>query len=214
MTNRAFAGLFRKFHGPWLWHERCYTSSVQAALKPATNRNSPRIQTMKLIRSLALIAVLTGALGVSHPGSASAADTGATSGNTQVEPPATDRLVKGEKPENPEKPGAGRKPEDAGNLVSDEVKALRVQFKQEQKDLLEKYKELLKAARDVSQEELEKVREQFKAAREELQAKQKELRDEFKAKLDEFKKEHPEQDGLVDAAKEARDKARRRRGNG
>lgn len=105
------------------------------------------------------------------------------------------------------------KPEWSAGIVADQVKALQAQFEKERDALLAKYKDLVKAAKDGSREELEKVRAQFKAQREELIAKQRELRDELKAQVERFRKEHPEHQQLIDAAKEAaKEKVRTRRG--
>ncbi len=105
------------------------------------------------------------------------------------------------------------KPEWSVGVVAEQVRALQVQFEKERDALLAKYKELVKAAKDGSKEELEKVRAQFKTQREDMVAKQKELRDELKAQVERFRKEHPEHQQLIDAAKEAaKEKIRTRRG--
>lgn len=96
--------------------------------------------------------------------------------------------------------------------LADQIKVLQQQFKQQQKDLIQKYQELLKAAKDASKDEREKIRsvlkDELKAKLDELITKQKELRSEIKQGLEDHKE-------LVDAAKEkAKEKVRDRRGNG
>lgn len=103
----------------------------------------------------------------------------------------------------------------SSGAVAEQVKALKVQFDKERDALLAKYKDLVKAAKDGSKEELEKIRGQFKTQREELVTKQKELRDELKAQVEQFRKEHPDHQQVIDAAKEAaKEKIRNRRGSG
>jgi len=98
--------------------------------------------------------------------------------------------------------------------VADQIKALQTQFEKERDALLARYRDLIKAAKDGSKEELEKVRAQFKIQREEMIARQKELRDELKSQVERFRKEHPEHQQLIDAAKEAaKEKIRTRRGS-
>lgn len=104
------------------------------------------------------------------------------------------------------------KPEWTKGAMAEQVKALQAQFKLQQKELLQKYQELLKGARDASREEREKLRlelrDELKTKLEELISKQKELRTELRQKFEEHKE-------LVDAAKEkAREKIKERRGNG
>ena len=103
-------------------------------------------------------------------------------------------------------------PDWSKGAIADEVKSLQTQFKQQQKELMQKYQELLKGAKDASKEEREKLRaelkDQLKAKLDELIAKQKELRAEIKQRFE----EHQE---LIDAAKEkAKERVRERRGNG
>lgn len=110
-----------------------------------------------------------------------------------------------------EGPGVG-KPDWTRGSMAEQVKALQAQFKLQQKELLQKYQELLKGAKDASREEREKLRlelrDELKAKLDDLITKQKELRTELRQKFEEHKE-------LVDAAKEkAKEKIKDRRGNG
>ena len=96
--------------------------------------------------------------------------------------------------------------------LAEQVRNLQSQFKLQQKELLARYQELAKAAKDASKEERDKLRielkDQLKLKLEELIARQKELR----ATIRERFEQHQE---LIDAAKEnAKEKIRQRRGNG
>ncbi len=96
--------------------------------------------------------------------------------------------------------------------LAEQVRNLQQQFKQQQKELLAKYQELARAAKDASREEREKLRinlkDQLKLKLEELIARQKELRVTIRERFE----AHQE---LIDAAKEsAKERIRQRRGNG
>lgn len=110
-----------------------------------------------------------------------------------------------------ETPAVG-KPEWTRGSMAEQVKALQAQFKLQQKELLQKYQELLKGAKDASKEEREKLRlelrDELKTKLDDLITKQKELRTELRQKFEEHKE-------LIDAAKEkAKEKIKDRRGNG
>lgn len=103
------------------------------------------------------------------------------------------------------------RPDFSKGALGEQVRDLRAQFREQQKALLDKYQELMKAAKDASVEERAKIRtqlrEELKTKLDELIAKQKELRTELKQQF----QEHRE---LVEAAKEkAKEKVRERRGN-
>ncbi len=109
----------------------------------------------------------------------------------------------------------GSLPDWTKGALADQLKALQDQFKKEQKDLIARYQELLKKAKDQSQEERAKVRDLFKTEREALIEAQKELRDQVKATFEEFRNEHSEHKELIDAAKEkAKERIKQRRGQG
>ena len=100
-------------------------------------------------------------------------------------------------------------------VMADQIKQLQEQFKKEQGDLLTKYKELLKQARDGNKEVREAVREQFKARMTDLVSRQHELREDLKRRFEEFRAENPQHQELIDAAKErVKERLRDRRGHG
>ena len=100
-------------------------------------------------------------------------------------------------------------------VMADQIKQLQEQFKKEQGDLLTKYRELLKQARDGNKEVREAVREQFKARMTDLVSRQQELREDLKRRFEEFRAENPQHQELIDAAKErVKERLRDRRGHG
>lgn len=119
------------------------------------------------------------------------------------------------KPDDAGKPDTVVVPDWSKGAMAEQLRQLQDQFKKEQKDLIARYQELLKRARDVSQEERAKVRELFRIERDTLIETQKELRDQVKASFEEFRKEHAEHRDLIDAAKEkAKERVKQRRGQG
>lgn len=139
---------------------------------------------------------------------ASAASANVQAGDvTTIErPPGTSGEVNGQV-------DATNLPDWSKGAMADQLRALQDQFKKEQKDLIAKYQELLKKAKDVSQEERAKVRELFRTERDALIEAQKELREQVKASFEEFRKEHTEHRELIDAAKEkAKERVKQRRG--
>ncbi len=104
-----------------------------------------------------------------------------------------------------------------GTVRAEEVKSLQDEFKQAQRDAVERYREQVKSLRDVPSAERSRVREliqqEFQQIREELIERQKVLREEIKRRFEEFKREHPEHQELIDDAKERlKEKVRDRRG--
>ncbi len=112
------------------------------------------------------------------------------------------------------------KPEWAeGTALAEQVKQITDQFRKEQQDLLNRYRELLKKTRDAGSEERDRLRQQLKVEwdklRDDLISKQKDLRDAIRRQFEEFKQSHPDHQDLIEAAKEqAKDRVRERRGHG
>ena len=112
-------------------------------------------------------------------------------------------------------PGVGSLPDWSQGALADQLRAMQDQFKKEQKDLIARYQELLKKARDVSQEERAKVRELYRSERDSLIEAQKELREQVKSSFEDFRNGHLEHRELIDAAKEkAKERVKQRRGQG
>lgn len=106
----------------------------------------------------------------------------------------------------------------AGTPIAEQVKQITEQFRREQQDLLDRYRELLKKAKDPNSDERDKMREQLRKEwdklRDELISKQKDLRDAIRRQYEEFKVSHPDHQDLIEAAKErAKDRLRQRRGH-
>src|SRR5690606_1787638 len=114
----------------------------------------------------------------------------------KVNPPAKGQS--GSMPVDPPASGATtvEKPDwAAGTSLAEQIRLLTEQFKREQRDLLQRYQEMLKQGKDPKSDQRERMREQFRKEfiqfRAELISRQKELRDEIRKRYEDFKREHP-----------------------
>jgi gas vesicle protein len=127
--------------------------------------------------------------------------------------PHPDKTNQPERPDRPEKPAPPPRPEPANDLPRD-IRDIIEASKRAMDDFREKEKELQKQALNAAKTERHKIRDIINELRQAFMEEQKALREEIRQRMKELRDELKDHRQVIDqAAEEAREKARSRRGD-